>query len=117
MLEGAQGHNAVLEKVSKESAVAVKNYETQIKDLATAVKALEEENRLLKDFVYEINPQARFATHKMPVARREDGNSRETSVNPSLLPTSRNAKQFMAKLDELTAKAAQGKGISKADVC
>jgi exonuclease VII small subunit len=48
----------VLDKVTKETGMQVKNYETQLQELKSAVQSLEEENMLLKDFAFEVNPTA-----------------------------------------------------------
>jgi hypothetical protein len=108
----------VLGKVTKESAVQARNYELQIADLKRSITALEEENQLLKDFAYGLDPNARLMHEHKYVRRsgssegRPDSGIRLPSSNLSInlgqgrsVPqTSRTACLFMKKLEEVVGK-------------
>ncbi len=70
----------MLDKVNKETGMQIKNYETQNQELKSAVQSLE-----------------------------EGSYGSVISNQTSLLQTSRTAKLFITKLEELLAKVQQGK--------
>lgn len=58
-LTGINEKNEVLNNMTKQSTMTIKEYEKAVSELRAAVTSLTEENTLLRDFAYNIDPNAR----------------------------------------------------------
>jgi len=59
-LLGANEKNQVLNNFTKHTTMTIKEYEKALSELRGAVNILSEENKLLRDFAYNIEPNARI---------------------------------------------------------
>ena len=58
-LTGATEQNQMLDKVTKESNTSIRIQQKNIMELQKAVEMLTEENKLLRDFTYNVDPNAK----------------------------------------------------------
>ena len=73
----------MLGKVTKETASQIRNYENQINNLKKTMMVLEEENQLLKDFAYGLDPNTRLLHERKFTSRRGSFEGRSDSGRPS----------------------------------
>ena len=64
-LSGACEQNQLLGKVTQGATKTIGEYERTINELQSAVKSLSEENQLLRDFAYNVDPNARVLHSRM----------------------------------------------------
>ena len=64
-LEGATEQNNILDKVSRESNTSNRIYQKNIMELQKTVTSLTEENKLLRDFTYNLDPNAKTLHNHM----------------------------------------------------
>ena len=66
-MTGATEKNNLLNNVTKQSNMTIREYEKALTELRQAVQSLTEENTLLRDFAYNIDPNARILHAHMMV--------------------------------------------------
>jgi len=62
--------NNVLSNMTKQSTMTIKEYEKALSELRAAVVTLSEENTLLRDFAYNVDPNARLVHAHMIMSNR-----------------------------------------------
>ena len=69
-LSGVNEKNNVLNNMTKQSTMTIKEYEKALSELRAAVVSLSEENTLLRDFAYNVDPNARLVHAHMMTNQR-----------------------------------------------
>lgn len=82
----------LLNNMTKQSFMTIREYEKALGELRAAVVSLSEENTLLRDFAYNVDPNARIVHSHMFSNRMKEAES-EAKLRPLSLQSTRNSKR------------------------